>query len=95
MEITNINVKNEELLGRKEVTFDLHFAGTATPKKEDVKAELAKKYNTKPENVAVRKMEASFGEHSAHVVSIIYEDEKVLKELEVPKGKKGAAAPKA
>ena len=88
MEIKNFTVKESILLGRKEVSFDVIFTGTATPKKAELREVLAKKYETTAELVSVNKCITSFGKNIAKCTAHIYKDEKVLKELEIPKGKK-------
>src|SRR3989338_6251978 len=93
MEIQKFKEVEMPLLARKRVKFELEHPNAPTPTRVTLKEELAKKYNTKPELVAIRHIYTRFGLQKARVIANIYEDEKTLKELEPPKGKK--SAPKA
>lgn len=88
MKLENLKEKEVTLLGRKRVRFELEHQGQSTPTKISIKEEIAKKYNTKPELVAIRHIYSKFGSTKAKVIAHIYNDEKSLKFLEPPKGKK-------
>ena len=79
------------LLARKRIRFELEHPNAPTPTKAMLKEEIAKKYNTKPELVAIRHVYTRFGLQKAKIIANIYEDEKTLKYLEPPKGKKSEA----
>ncbi len=83
------------LLNRKRIKFELDHLGTSTPSKSFIKDEISKKYNTKPELVAIRHIYTRFGQQKARVIAHIYQDEKTLKLLEPPKGKKSEPKKKA
>ena len=91
MKLENLKEKEVILLGRKRVRFELEHQGQSTPTKSSIKDEIAKKYNTKPELVAIRHIYSKFGSTRAKVIAHIYNDEKSLKFLEPPKGKKTEA----
>ncbi len=76
------------LLARKRIKFDLEHPSAPTPSRAVLKEEIAKKYGTKPELIAIRHVYTKFGLQTAKVIANIYEDEKTLKYLEPPKGKK-------
>ena len=88
MEIGKLKEIEMPLLARKRIKFDLEHPGSSTPSKQALKEEIAKKYGTKPELVAIRHIYTRFGLQKAKVIANIYEDEKTLKSLEPPKGKK-------
>lgn len=88
----NIKEKEMPLLGRKRITIEFESAGQPTPAKSFVKEEIAKKYNTKPELVAIRHVYTNFGNSKAKVIAHIYNDENTLKFLEPEKGKKKKVA---
>ncbi len=83
------------LLARKRVKFELDHPNTSTPSKTMLKEEIAKKYKTQPELVAIRHVYTRFGLQKARVIAHIYQDEKTLKFLEPPKGKKSEPKKKA
>lgn len=83
------------LLSRKRIKFELEHFGNSTPSKSSLKEEIAKKYNTKPEFIAIRHIYTRFGQTKARVIAHIYQDEKTLKFLEPPKGKKSEPKKKA
>lgn len=76
------------LLARKRIKFELDHPNAATPPKTLLKEEIAKKYNTQPQLVAIRHVYTKFGLQRARVIAHIYQDEATLKSLEPPKGKK-------
>lgn len=77
-----------KLLGRKRIKFEIEHSGQATPQKSTIKEQIAKKYNTEPNLVSIRHVYTRFGVPKARVIAHIYKDEKTLKFLETPKGKK-------
>ncbi len=76
------------LLSRKRIKFEIEHATTSTPSRSSLKELIAKKYQIKPELVAIRHIYTKFGSQKARVIANIYQDEKTLKFLETPKGKK-------
>ena len=83
------------LLARKRVKFEIDHPANSTPSKAFIKEEIAKKYNTKPELIAIRHVYTRFGLQKAKVIAHIYKDEATLKALEPPKGKKSEPKKKA
>ncbi|MBS3168248.1 hypothetical protein J4216_03930 [Candidatus Woesearchaeota archaeon] len=88
MKFENLSEQEVPILSRKRIKFSVDNEKGATPKKETITQELAKKYSTKPELVRVRHIYSHFGSQQSKVIAHIYEDEKTLKYLETPKGKK-------
>ncbi len=84
--------KHHPLLGRKRYTFEFEHQGQATPTKKIVKEEIAKKLNLEASKVAIRHVYTNYGSNISKVIAQVYEDEKILKLLETPKGKKPVAA---
>ncbi|MBI2148319.1 hypothetical protein HYU23_01445 [Candidatus Woesearchaeota archaeon] len=93
MKVENLKELEMPLLARKRIKFELEHPNAPTPTKATIKEEIAKKYNTKPELVSVRHIYTKFGIQKAKIIAHIYEDERTLKFLETPKGKK--SEPKA
>ncbi|MBI5391651.1 hypothetical protein HZB00_01480 [Candidatus Woesearchaeota archaeon] len=95
MALKQITEIESPLLGRKRYTFEIDHPGKATPKRAEIKEEIAKKVNTTPEKVAIRHIFTQFGAEKSKIIVYIYNDEKTLKRLEPPKGKKSAPKQKA
>lgn len=83
------------LLARKRIKFELEHPNAPTPSKATLKEEITKKYNTKPELIAIRHVYTHFGSQKAKVIAHIYDNEAMLKALEPPKGKKSEPKKKA
>ena len=83
------------LLARKRIKFEIEHPNTATPTRLAIKEEIAKKYNTQPQLVAIRHIYTRFGLQRARVIAHVYQDEATLKLLEPPKGKKSEPKKKA
>ncbi len=83
------------LLARKRIKFELDHPNSSTPSEIMLKEEISKKYNTRPELVAIRHIYTHFGLQRARVIAHVYENEAMLKALEPPKGKKTEPKKKA
>jgi len=88
MKLENLKETDMPLLARRRIKFELEHQSNPTPAKEFLKGEIAKKYETKPELVAIRHVFTKFGSQTSKIIANIYQDEKTLKFLEPPKGKK-------
>ena len=83
-----IKNKNENvLLNRTEVSGEIIFQG-ATPKKEQLRLELAKTMGVKPELVISKKILAEYGGTKAAFEASVYKTEDALKKIEPKKGRK-------
>ena len=83
--------KDNKLLGRKSYTYEIEHSGKSTPKKADIKEEIAKKAGVDASRVTIRHIFTGYGANTSKVIAHVYEDEKVMTLLEPPKGKKPAA----
>ena len=83
--------KEHALLGRKRYTFEIEHQGQSTPKKIELKEQLAKKLGVDAAKISIIEVHTNYGSNISNVSVHVYEDEKLLKFLETPKGKKAAA----
>jgi len=91
----DIQIKENKLLHRKEVTGTLAFTG-ATPSNKDVQAKLAEHFKVTPEQVAVKHIYTEFGKPFAKYEANVYDSKEFLDKLEPRKKEpKAAAAPAA
>ena len=81
MNIKILEEKDNAILKRKELLLEIDFLDK-TPSNEEMKKELAKKFNTKENLVAVKQINQIFGKRTCKVKANIYNDEKSLKEIE-------------
>lgn len=81
MNIKILEEKDNAILKRKELLLEVDSLDK-TPSNEEVKKELAKKFNTKENLVAVKQINQIFGKRTCKVKANIYNDEKSLKEIE-------------
>lgn len=80
----NIQITKDEkkpLLKRRELEGKLGYEDK-TPKRMDVRKELAKKLNVKEELVVVKRVKPDYGTQSAHMEFYVYDDEKAMKDIE-------------
>lgn len=83
------------LLARKKISFEIDHIETATPSRASLKAKVAESMKVQPELVSICHIYPKFGQNTSKVIAHIYQDEKTLKFLETPKGKKAGAKPQA
>ena len=83
MEIEIKKKEHKPLLKRTEVEAQITFHG-ATPTKKEVIAAVAKASGAKKEMVIVRQVKTVFGNQSAGVTALIYDDRAVLEKFERP-----------
>lgn len=88
MTLKKIKEHENILLQRRRLTFEIDHTGQATPSKAFLKEEIAKQTKAEPNLIAIRHIFTNFGMQKSKVIANIYEDEKILKLLEPPKGKK-------
>ena len=80
------------LLARKRVTLEATY-DAATPSRNDLTKEVAKKVGADEKLVSVRHIYTRFGKRKARIIAHVYSDEQDMKQLEgKPKGQKKAAA---
>jgi len=79
-----IEVKKERdtpLLSRKRVTITAEYEG-ATPSRNDLRKEIAKKINAKENLVVLKHIYTRFGSQKAKIIAHVYNNEEDLKKLE-------------
>lgn len=86
--------KEMPLLSRKRIAFEIEHAGKSTPPREQIKKEVSKALNIKPELIAIRHIYSRFGANKIKVICHVYEDEKMLQFFDPLKKKEKKEAPK-
>ncbi len=94
-----IEVKENKLLHRKHVSFEIEHFGSGSPNRIEVKEKLAALQTAKPELTFIKEMQPRFGLPQVRGEATIYEDEAVAMKLEpnyikirnLPKEKRDAA----
>jgi ribosomal protein S24E len=81
MEVDTLKQKKYPLLGRERVTGFIHFT-SETPSRLAVRKAIAQKTKNKEEKIVVRHIYQRFGENKAKVIAHVYDDEKMMKQLE-------------
>lgn len=82
VEIKIISVKENKLLRRKEITFEINHLGAGTPDRMEVKAKLAAMQTANAELTFIKKMTPVFGLPILKGIATIYDEEAVAKRLE-------------
>lgn len=72
MEIELTSIKDNPLLDRREINFEIHVA--ATPNRVEVRNKLAAMLNTDLDRVWVRKMETKSGTHRTVGLAHVYNE---------------------
>ena len=99
MELSITSNKENKLLGRREIEFNVVQEGS-TPSKNEIKAELCKKLNLDPESVIIVKVDQSTGVKQGRGFAHAYPSKEAIEKFEPVhlvnrmKGIKGAPAPK-
>ena len=81
MELTIEKQKETPLLSRTRITAVVSFDG-ATPKRKEIRDNLAKKVGENADLVIVKHVYQHFGKKKARVVANVYQDRKILEQLE-------------
>ncbi len=81
MELSITSNKENKLLGRREIGFNVVQEGS-TPSKNEVKAELCKKLNLDPESVIVVKLDQSTGVKQGHGSAHAYPSKEAVEKFE-------------
>jgi ribosomal protein S24E len=80
----NIQITKDEkkpLLKRRELEGKLGYEDK-TPKRLDIRKEIAHKLNAKEELVVVKRVKPEYGTQSAHLEFYVYDDEQTMKDIE-------------
>ena len=82
----NIEIINEKqaIIPRKEINLVVKFE-KSTPKRLDLKKEIAKKTKNKEDLLIIKKILTDYGKRSAKILAYAYKDEETLKKIEFPK----------
>ena len=73
MEIKVTEIKENKLLGRKEIHFDVLHEGEATPSRKDVKGKLVAMLDLNPETTVIQYIRPFFGSHISRGYAKAYE----------------------
>src|SRR6056297_3025581 len=80
----NIIQEKQSVIPRKEITLEVKFE-KSTPKRLDLKKEIAKKTKGKEDLIIIKKILTDYGKRCAKVTAYEYKDEDTLKKIEYPK----------
>ena len=78
-------IKEEKsVMPRKELTLEVTFE-KSTPKRLDLKKEIATKTKNKEDLLIIKKIITDYGKRKSKVTAYVYNDEETLKKIEYPK----------
>jgi len=77
MDVEVTNKTENKLFGRKEISARVGFTGP-TPKRADIKAQVANKVAANPDNCVLRHVKSEFGVTTVKVILHTYEDKDTL-----------------
>jgi len=83
MELEVISRKDNRLLNRIELEFKISHPREQTPKREDVRTEIAGFVNSKKDQVVIDNMQAVFGKAETVGYAKIYESKELARNIEV------------
>ena len=86
-EMKVLQEKDNQLLGRKEVTLEMSHMAAATPAKASIVKELAAKYGVPEENVVIDYVFTKKGVASSEVKAKIYKEKPKVKEKKAKEAK--------
>jgi len=81
LEIKILEERNNPLLHRREFRFEIAHATAATPKREEVRGELAKLVKAPKDRVIVERMRARFGTAVTRGDAHVYESADAVKQI--------------
>ncbi|MEK6979074.1 MAG: hypothetical protein AABW86_02540 [Candidatus Micrarchaeota archaeon] len=81
MKVEITDTTENKLYERKEIKADVSFVGS-TPKKAEIKAELAGKVGANPEVCVIRKIKNEFGKQEVAVLMHSYDNAETMKKNE-------------
>jgi ribosomal protein S24E len=82
MEIELLEKKDQELLSRVDISFRIKHPNESTPKREEVRDELASQMNVKKGRIIIDHMEADFGKAETSGFAKIYKTEEDAKKID-------------
>lgn len=80
--------RDSQLLQRKRIAFEISHENKPTPKKEEVKKQIASELNVDENLVVMKHVYTDYGEHKSKVIVHVYKDANILKKLDTKKVKK-------
>jgi len=80
--------KDSQLLQRKRIAFEIPHENKPTPKKEEIKKQIASELNVDENLVVMKHIYTDYGEHKSKVIVNVYKDANILKKLDTKKVKK-------
>ena len=80
MKMHLLNQKEEKLFQRKEVNFKVDFE-KVTPSKEELRKSISEHLKLDPELVKIEKADQKFGERSANVSALVYDNKEIMKKV--------------
>jgi len=85
---------NDDLLRRKRIIYEIEHLKKSTPKKDEIKKNIAENFKVDEKLVNIKYIKSKFGHGTSRVSVYIYNDEKFYNDVEVikkkPKVKKDA-----
>lgn len=82
MEIKLKNRKENPLMEREKIKFEVEHQNSPTPSRAEVMEELASELDVSEDLIVIDKLATLHGRHTASGIVRIYESEEILKELE-------------
>ena len=82
MEIRVIETKENKLLGRKEICFEVIHEGEPTPSRADVKGKLVAMLDLNPETTVIQYIRSYFGSHVSKGYAKAYESKERMLYIE-------------
>lgn len=73
------NQKDNHLLNRTEVEFEIDHSGTSTPRRNDVTELIATKTNRDKKLIVIKQIRTKYGKNISQGLAYIYNDEKSMK----------------
>ena len=82
MKVEIVERKENPLLQRMEIKFRVDHSGQATPKRMDVRAQLAAQLSVPQELVMIEKIASTYGRQAASGIARVYSSRERLEQLE-------------
>ncbi len=82
MEVKVTEVKENKLLGRKEIYFEVVHEGEPTPSRKDVKGKLVAMLDLNPETTVIQYIRSYFGSHVSKGYAKAYYDRERMMYIE-------------
>lgn len=95
MNFKKLHEKENILLQRNTIIFEVSHENSPTPKKHEVKKEIAKNLKVDENLITIKNILTKFGLGKSEIISNIYKNENTLKRIEKSKKFKGKTEEKA